>query len=641
MSGDDEEARPLLSTTRYSAASRVNDRECDDDDDYDDVRAGAVDDVERATATSRDSGHGWSDWCWRARMKPSRSTRTSWAVSIASIVAVGAFVRLRWTNASAYRALGLERIGKSRLQGTEAVAPEPHLGWRRPGTWHPSRGNGWHALIPKVRAPKGPVTTFTLHTQCNTPRVREAYAEFWLDGEKEYYIVKHNYESHRFFEHSNAIKMHQVELESGELAYQVNASSVDFEFGYAVKNVDTNRWIYEIGGKDTPLGMEKCAHRHGVYWNRMMTHEEKDSVRPKNVEYKFASCNTDCTVTADDGAAETSYDLKRFSTSVPPCDNDSLHLGEGDDARLVTLRTGVLIKPGLGPSGRALIVRDTQFTGESETHARWLLSNVDGYPDLAHLHIVALDVKMSANGTMYACQADQKDYVWDNTCSGIQCSTSIHDIPTLWRETSNVQKTYQEFYTTKLEWTIGRKGDSRGREFSKAFTDDAYLTTYTIAKAGAWGNEIDVRRVIPTSAGACGSAWASGNGCIRMFAIEPYVSVKPTASERLWIAGAVWGDFINMVQLRVFEDDGALKIQAVGGGKSPSGNPVPADKTTASFHESFDALRSPNGNLTALWDRSDRTTEGVATSLTSGGLGVGSLAWLLAPNMVPSLARVD
>ena len=106
-------------------------------------------------------------------------------------------------------------------------------------------------------------------------------------------------------------------------------------------------------------------------------------------------------------------------------------------------------------------------------------------------------------------------------------------------------------------------------------------------------------------------------------------------------ARAVWGDYVNMVQLKVFEDAGALKVQAVTGGKAPSGNPVPADKTTASFHESFDALRSPNGNLTVLWDRPDRTTEPVATSLTSGGLGVGSLAWLLAPTMVPSLARVD
>lgn len=638
MSGD-EEARPLLSTTPR-ASSRGIDRDRDDTDA--DVLTAAVDDVERATRNAI-ANAGLGAGCWRAagmRIRPSRApTGTSWAVWIASIALLGVFVRLKSTKASVYGALGLERTGKSRLPGIEAfetTAPEPHLGWRRPGTWHPSKGNGWHALIPKVRAPNGPLTTFTLHTQCNTPQVREAYADFFLDGEKEYYIVKHNYESNRFFEHSNAIKMHQVDLGNFELGYQVNASSVDFEFGFAVRNVDTDQWIYEIGGKDTALGMETCAHRHGVYWNRMMTHEDKDSVRPTNVEYRFGSCDVDCT-----DSEETSYDLKRFSTIVPPCDDDSLHLGEGDDARLVTLRTGMLIKPGLGPSGRALIVRDTQFADESETHARWLLSNVDGYPNFAHVHIVALDVKMSSNGTMYACQVDQKDHVWDNVCSGIQCSTSIHDIPTLWRETSNIQKTYQEFYTTKLEWTIGRKGDARGREFSKAFTDDNYLTTYTIAGSGAWGDEIDVRRVIPTSAGACGAAWAAGNGCIRMFAIEPYVSVEPTASERLWIAGAVWGDFVNMVQLKVFEDGGALKVQAVGGGKSPSGNPVPADKTTASFHESFDALRSPNGNLTALWDRSDRTTESVATSLTSGGLGVGSLAWLLAPNMVPSLARVD
>jgi len=566
---------------------------------------------------------------------------TAWTLCVAcvAVFACVGWIGGPWTSAvSAHSALGgVDSLDDSRI-AIDGRAPEPNLGWRRPGTWTPRKGNGWYAPKPKVRAPKGPATTFTLHTQCNTKRVREQYSEFWLDGQKEYYIVKHNYRSNRFFEHSNAVKMHRVDLGGGERGYQVNASSVDFEFGFAVKNTDTGKWIYEVGSKDTALGMEKCAQRHGVYWNRLMTHEEKGAIRPKNVEYRFGTCDVDCT---GQDTGDSAYDLKRFSDVIPPCDDDSLHLGEGDDARLVTLRTGMLIKPGLGPSGRALIVRDTQFASESETHVRWLLSNVDGYPTRSHMHIVAIDVKMASNGTMYACQADQKDHVWGQDCSGIACSTSIHDVPTLWRDASNVQKTYNEFYTTKLEWTIGKKGDSRGREFTKAFNDDAYLTTYTIAQAGGWGDDIDVRRVIPTSAGACGASWAAGNGCIRMFAVEPYVTVQPTASERLWLVGAVWGDYVNMVQLKVFEDAGALKIQAVTGGKAPSGNPVPADKTTASFHEAFDALRSPNGNLTVLWDRSDRTTEPVATSLTSGGLGVGSLAWLLAPTMVPSLSRVD
>ena len=579
---------------------------------------------------------------WRRR---DGARTTAWTVCVACVATVAVFACVgsiggpRTTGARARDALGgAEDDSDDSKMTLGEDSPDAGLGWRRPGTWTPMRGNSWHAPKPKVSAPGGPVTTFTLHTQCNTRRVREKYSDFWLDGEKEYYVVKHNYNSHKFFEPEDAIQMLRVDLGAGERGYQVNSSRVDFEFGFAVKNVDTGKWLYEIGGKDTPLGMEPCTQRHGVYWNRMMTHEEKGSIRPQNVEYRFGTCDADCT---GQDTGDSAYDLKRFSDVVPPCDDDSLHLGEGDDARLVTLRTGTLIKPSLGPSGRALIVRDTQFAGESETHVRWLLSNVDGYPSRSQMHIVAIDVKMASNGTMYACQADQKDYEWDEDCTGIQCSTSIHDIPTLWRDASNVQKTYEQFYTTKLEWTIGRKGDSRGAEFEKAFTDDAYLTTYTIAQAGRWGEDIDVRRVIPTSAGACGSAWAAGTGCIRMFAVEPYVTVQPTATERLWLLGAVWGDYVNMIQLRVFEDGGALKVQAVTGGKAPSGNPVPADKTTASFHESFDALRSPNGNLTVLWDRSDRTTEPVATSLTSGGLGVGSLAWLLAPTMVPSLARVD
>ena len=169
---------------------------------------------------------------------------------------------------------------------------------------------------------------------------------------KEYYIVKHNYNSNRFFEHKNAVKMNRVDLGAGERGYKVNTSLVDFEFGFAVKNADTGQWIYEIGGKDTALGMEKCAQRHGVYWNRLMTHEEKGSIRPQNVEYRFGTCDVDCT---GKDTGDSAYDLRRFSDVVPPCNDDSLHLGEGDDARLVTLRTGMLIKPSLGPSGRALI----------------------------------------------------------------------------------------------------------------------------------------------------------------------------------------------------------------------------------------------------------------------------------------------
>ena len=114
-----------------------------------------------------------------------------------------------------------------------------------------------------MRAPKGPATTFTLHTQCNTQRVRQQYSEFWLDGQKEYYIVKHNYKSNRFFEHKNAVRMNRVDLGAGERGYKVNTSLVDFEFGFAVKNADTGQWIYEIGGKDTPWGWKSVLNATG------------------------------------------------------------------------------------------------------------------------------------------------------------------------------------------------------------------------------------------------------------------------------------------------------------------------------------------------------------------------------------------
>ena len=56
------------------------------------------------------------------------------------------------------------------------------------GGWIPRSG---YLLAP---APTGTqaARTFIAHTQCKPDNIRTEYADFWLDGQKELYIVRHN-----------------------------------------------------------------------------------------------------------------------------------------------------------------------------------------------------------------------------------------------------------------------------------------------------------------------------------------------------------------------------------------------------------------------------------------------------------------
>ena len=125
---------------------------------------------------------------WRRR----DGARTmAWTVCVACVATVAVFACVgsiggpRTTGARARDALGgAEDDSDDSKMTLGKDSPDASLGWRRPGTWTPMRGNGWIAPKPKVSAPGGPMTTFTLHTQCNTRRVRVEYSDFWLDGEK-------------------------------------------------------------------------------------------------------------------------------------------------------------------------------------------------------------------------------------------------------------------------------------------------------------------------------------------------------------------------------------------------------------------------------------------------------------------------
>ena len=134
---------------------------------------------------------------------------------------------------------------------------------------------------------------FTLHTYCKTPEVKKNYADFWLDGEKEAYIVRHNYGSNNFFLPEDAIKMERVIVDeaTAERGYVVNTSQVDYEFGFALKNLATGEWLYEIGkGSESMVYNEHCVQQFGAYWNRIRTSQPD----PSNVEYVLGTCRKKC-----------------------------------------------------------------------------------------------------------------------------------------------------------------------------------------------------------------------------------------------------------------------------------------------------------------------------------------------------------
>ena len=204
-------------------------------------------------------------------------------------------------------------------------------------------------------------------TYCKTEKTKKNNAEFFMDGEKEAYVVHHDYGSGDFFQSENAVKMARVVLDenTGERGYRVTSSAADFEFGFAYKNVETGAWLYEIGGgSSSTMYNEPCVQQYGSYFNRVMTNEPN----PLAVEYVYGTCAKQC-----DPAYEDTANLVRSVDAVVPSDGSELVVGTGDDARLFTLHSAKL-----GTWLRVGAQRDMNFP-ESEDEARFIVGNIDAY----------------------------------------------------------------------------------------------------------------------------------------------------------------------------------------------------------------------------------------------------------------------
>ena len=504
------------------------------------------------------------------------------------------------------------------------------LGGLGRGHWTPARGRP--LLAPKpARGEMHATRTFTLHTQCMDRATKLGLAEFFYTGAPEGYLVRHNYHSTSFFESKHALKMDRVILDSEERAWRVTTNDVNFEYGFAFRNPVTGRWRYEVGKHDAPLAKAPCSQRYGKYFNRVVTLD-----KGTNIEYVYGSCDTTC----PEGFVETQWVDQPLSDDVPVGEGaEPLDLGEGDDARLITIRTALPLKSdGEGPSGRALVQRDKRFA-ETEDVSRWIMAIVDPYP-YSEMKLAMLEVVKSSAGRLSVRQIDSKRYKFGHDCVRTECSVARYDVSAIWHDRTLTAFTYK-FWATKLQYTIARKGDTKVPSFEHAFLDSAFISTtnvWTMKKAGTWGMDVDVRRVVFTSAGVCGSSWEGR--CLRMGAVERAYFEPHTATEAHWVATLDGGNIGTMAMIKVYTDDAGNLLAKVTAGREGSqcSNPPKINdkiKLTAWLRQ-WDKLQCTIPLQTRWNGASGKTVKNKATD--SNVIGVGALAYLLAPEMTASLA---
>jgi len=484
------------------------------------------------------------------------------------------------------------------------------------GDWKPARGR------PLLAPGPGDASTqsrYTVHTACKPRELAQAHASFFLDGDKEGYLVKHNYGSTDFFSEKNAIRMTRQKLPSGnEYGYVVDTDAANFEYGFALKNTATGEWLYEIGDLDSPLAKESCTQKYWPHFNRVRTLEENK----ESIEYVYGSCDHDCT-----GYVDEAYVMKFSDDSapIPNCGQGTADLGEGDDARLFSAYHALFVENNQG-TGRAPTSRDTTYA-ESETQARWLVHTIE-YGDRSNIHAVALDVKLQG-GHIHVCQSSQMNIPLGSQCTYIDCSSSVYDVPSM-KSTGTAASGYG---VIRLQYSIARSGDPRPIAGSIKFSNAKYLTNDVLYAKGTWGQDIDARRLIPISGGTCGQSIANGH-CVGMYTAVADEQFTATASEKRWILSTISGH-LKMVRIRVYVQDGALKVEAIRAAYANSGYESRAEAAKQGPFDR-DQLR-PSFNVNNAYYRPVGSFS-FADKFTSHGYGVGALKWMLAPEMAPSLA---
>ena len=500
------------------------------------------------------------------------------------------------------------------LAGVLAVAQIARSERLGDSLWKPASG-----VLLAPRPTGSSQSRYILHTACKPRELAVQHSAFFLDGSKEAYLVKHNYDTPDFFTKENALKMVRQKLPSGnEYGYVLDTDQVDFEYGFALKNTATDEWLYEIGESDSPLAYKSCTQKYGEYFNRARTLETNKA----SIETVFGNCTNDCSSYVD-----SSYSMKITDegVTIPNCDSSTLDLGEGDDARLFTLYHALFLVDDQSVN-RSPSSRDTTYN-ESQTQARWLLHTIEA-DDRSNMKTIVLDVRLQ-DDHIHVCQSSQMNIPLESQCQYIECASAVYDVPSM----LNTGVPTSNYGMMRVQYTIAKMGDPRPSIAMRKFSNAKYLTTDQLYAPGTWGEDLDARRLIPISGGPCGQSIMNGH-CVGMYTAVVDKQWTPTATEKRWILATISGH-LKMVRIRVYVENGALKVQAIRAAYANSGyestaaaaqrGPYDRDTLRSDFDVS-NAYYSPIGSFS------------FADRFSSHGYGIGAIKWMLAPEMVPSLA---
>ena len=548
--------------------------------------------------------------------KPVGRSKYRYAIALAAAAgALGVFAR-----ADPLNVLATMRQGSARV-------------YDNPANWLPN----WGANIAPTPGIENTPATFVVRTFCKSEALKKNYADFWLDGEKEAYVVRHDYGSKSFFDSGEGIKMERVMLNetSGERGYRVETDAVDFEYGFAMKNLETGAWLYEIGeGSEAMLYNEPCVQQYGSYFNRVRTIEPD----PNDISYVFGECNAKC----GDDYLDTANQVRTVAGGIPPFPGEMV-VGKSDDARLFTLHSARL-----GNWIRSAAQRDKGFD-ESEDESRVIVAHIDAYgPNLhwpagsAYLLMAQLSVRKKDNGDVTLSLMGMKYYDFGSQCTTTGCSAAVYDLSEKWNDPDSVEWTDSSMAGNMPReiidplYTLGVKGDTRVSVHEVQFEDSAYLDEVTLAEPGTWGADLDVRRVSPVSGATVGPDWWGGKS-LRNFHPMVDETTTATAEEKIWIFAVLGGGgcageglCMTMVRVKIYNDGGALKMKALG-----------VKRDTGVFggntRSRVDVMspREPIGQMfiDARWPLNLSTRSG------QGAIGVGGFKYVLAPEMVPSLIK--
>lgn len=568
------------------------------------------------------------------------------------------------------------------------------------GRWRGVRGK----LTPRPprreqrAGPNGPRRTFTVYDHClNDVAREEGFArDFWTSPRAGARIVRHNYQSNKFFEYDDGIELSRVEIADGLYAWTATTTRVDWEYGFALANA-AGRQFYDVGEwrpkqrqRRPPLAVagEKCVQRYGEHFNRVMTHEED----PYNVSYVFGTCERECAPGYRD-TAFTSQPLSGKLVSPATDPNAKVDLGESRDARLIVPQTIMFYADskdryvGVNPHLRTGMQKDRDFA-ESRNAVRWIVGGIDYwrmYLKMAKIEIFLEDGRAKMRfisqkrhaldfnkGYPYRTKG-MNDWRVNNFyvvgCTNVYCDPTQYDLTTLFKDSTNVDM--NRYVVQALQYKSLKVGDSAptsyslttgiqsepncrtlrsgitctaAQQASSHFLEGTWGTganaERTLFAAGRWGPDVDARRLIVKSGVLC-SRGQNMEQCMYAVAV-PFNPGSgawkgysgPTKTRKQWLFASLVGAGWKMARVEIFVDAGALKITALDSALDHTNAASEFDHNTGDglIRDMSQHYRNPTHANGPYRDWNEDNNV---------KMGVGGVYYELAGTMVPSLTGFE